>query len=88
MAENEVSKSEEAPVAEAAPLTREELAAKLEQIAARARAAGMSPLQMMARQYAERGMKVIDGFLSTLESLEQDAPKKLPPEDAPAKKKD
>jgi hypothetical protein len=33
-------------------------------------------------------MKVIDGFLSTLESLEQDAPKKLPPEDTSAKKKD
>lgn len=88
MTENEAPKDaagvkEETPVAlEAAPLTREELAAKFEQLAARARAAGMSPLQELARSYVERGMKVVDGFLSALE----EAPKK-PPIDAPTKKK-
>ena len=87
MAEKEVpKKTEEAPglaPAQDAPLTREELVAKLEQFSARARAAGISPLQMMARSYAERGMKVLDGLLS---ALEEDAPKKPPAEDASTKK--
>mgnify|MGYP001585301887 CR=1 FL=1 len=70
--------------AQAAPVTREELTAKLEQLSARARAAGMSPLQMMARSYAERGMKVLDGLLS---ALEEDVTKKQIVEDVSTKKK-
>ena len=81
MAENDVlKKTEEASSAEVAPPTREELVAKLEEVAARAKAAGMSPLQMMARSYADRGLKVLDGFLSALEE-----PKKPPAEDATKK---
>jgi hypothetical protein len=57
-----------------APETREELAAKFEQLAARARAAGMSPLQAMAQTYVKRGMAVLDGLLSALE----EAPNKTP----------
>ena len=65
------------PVAEPAkeaPNTREELATKFEQLAARARAAGMSPLQAMAQTYVKRGMAVLDSILSALE----EAPNKTP----------
>ena len=57
-----------------APNTREELAVKFEQLAARARAAGISPLQAMAQTYVKRGMAVLDGILSALE----EAPNKTP----------
>ena len=50
-----------------APITHEELTAKLEQLSARARAAGISPLQQMISSYARRGMTIIDTFLSALE---------------------
>lgn len=82
MAENEVPKKTEAAATEEAPPTREELIAKLEQLSARARAAGMSPLQMMGQSYISRGLKVLDGFLS---AMEEDAPKK-PPADSTEKK--
>ena len=62
------------PLSLALPETREELAAKFEQLAARARAAGMSPLQTMAQTYVKRGMAVLDGILSALE----EAPNKTP----------
>jgi hypothetical protein len=74
MPENEVPKKTE---------SREELVAKLEQLSARARAAGMSPIQMVGRSYLERGMRVLDGLLSALET---DEPKKPPAEDASTKK--
>ena len=54
--------------------TREELAAKFEQLAARARAAGLSPLQTMAQTYVKRGMAMLDSILSALE----EAPNKTP----------
>ena len=57
-----------------APDTREELAAKFEQLAARARAAGMNPLHAMAQTYVKRGMAVLDSILSALE----EAPNKTP----------
>lgn len=90
MAANEESKGvegakEETQVApQAAPvsnalLTREEFAAKLEALSARAKAAGMSPLQEMARSYAERGLKVLDSLLSGLEESQ-----KKPAPEAPA----
>lgn len=86
MAENEVPKKiEEAPPVEVAPPTHDELIAKLEQFSNRAREAGLSPLQMMARSYAARGMKVLDGLLS---ALEEDAPKKPPAEAVPTKEKE
>ena len=98
MVENEVPKKvEEAPEQTAilisgqtpeetqAPLTREELAAKFEQLSVRARAAGMSPLQVLAASYVKRGLAVIDGVLS---ALEEDSTKKPATEttDVPTKK--
>ena len=53
---------------------REELAAKFEKLATRARAAGISPLHAMAQTYVKRGMAVLDGILSALE----EAPNKTP----------
>ena len=83
-ARGEVAHEQAGGQTEAATLTREELAAKLEQLSARARAAGMSPLQMMGQSYINRGLKVLDGFLS---AMEEDAPKKPPAEAAPSKEK-
>ena len=56
------------------PMNREELATKFEQLATRARAAGISPLQAMAKTYVTRGMAVLEALLSALE----EAPKKTP----------
>lgn len=74
MAENEVPQVVEAEKIElviesapVAPLTRQELTAKVEELSARARAAGMSPLQTMLATYAKRGMVMIDTFLTALE---------------------
>ena len=64
--------------AEAVSKTREELAVKFEQLAARARAAGMSPLQAMAQTYVKRGMAVLDSVLRALEDVPEEAPKKTP----------
>ena len=99
MAENEVpKKAEEIPEqtavltpgqtpeeAQDAPLTREELATKLQQLSERARAAGMSPLQAMAGAYLKRGLAVIDGLLG---AFEEDSAKRPATEttDAPTKK--
>ena len=58
------------PLSLALPETREELAAKFEQLAARARAAGISPLQALLKTYAQRGMAVLEGLLSSLESAD------------------
>ena len=56
------------------PIDRDELAAKFELLAARAKAAGISPFQVLAQTYVKRGMAVLEGILSALE----DAPKKTP----------
>lgn len=94
MAENEADKVEgmadgdakletkPAPQAQDPPLPREELVAKLDQLSARAREAGLSPLRMMAEAYAKRGLAVLDSLLGALEE-----PKKAEPPDTPAKKK-
>ena len=57
-------------------LIRAELAAKFEQLATRARAVGLSPLQEMAKTYAKRAMSVLDSLLIALEEV----PKKTPDE--------
>ena len=55
-------------------IDRAELATKLDELVARARAAGISPLQALMQSYAKRGMAVIEGLLSALEEV----PKKTP----------
>ena len=57
-----------------APINRDELSTKFEELAARARAAGISPLREMAKTYATRGMAMIEALLTALE----EAPKKTP----------
>ena len=73
VAEIELKKVEEVPAlviekpSEDAPLTQAEFQAQLEKLQARARAAGLRPLQVMMAAYAKRGMAVIEGVLSALE---------------------
>lgn len=71
VAETQAPTSEDADV-----LTRAELATKFEELATRARAAGISPLHAMAQTYTKRAMAVLDSILSALE----EAPKKTPDE--------
>lgn len=81
---------ESAPVARiirsapVASITREELTEKLEQLSARARVAGISPLRVLLSTYARQSLTVIDGLLN---ALEENVPKNLT-EEAPTKKKD
>ena len=56
-----------APLTLVVPLTREELTTKLEELSARARDAGMSPVRELLSTYARRGMAMLDTFLSSLE---------------------
>lgn len=85
MAENEVPQVVVEPekielVIESAPIaaiTREELTEKLEQLSARARAAGISPLRVLLSTYARQSLTVIDGLLNSLEEgMPKDAPTK------------
>ena len=76
IAENEAPKEVEQAIepAQDAPLTKEEFSAQMQRLAKRARAAGLSPLQVMAQTYAKRGMAILDGLLGALENA--DSPKK------------
>ena len=58
------------------PLTQAEFQAQLEKLQARARAAGLRPLQVMMAAYAKRGMAVIEGVLNALEEGSNTPPKK------------
>lgn len=83
MAENEAPKKVEGPSSEgakAAPMTSEEFSAALEQLTARAKAAGLRPLQVMLASYAKQGMVVLDNLLA---SFEESTPKKPPPSETP-----
>ena len=57
----------EETVHEDVPLSREELGTKFDELAARAREAGISPLQTLAQTYVKRGLAVIEGILGALE---------------------
>jgi hypothetical protein len=74
MAEDE--KKVEEPGAKAAPMTSEEFSAALEELTARAKAAGLRPLQVMFSLYAKQGMTVVENLLS---AFEEGSPKKPPP---------
>ena len=65
----------EAPQADA-PLTKEMFAAQMQQLAERARAAGLHPLRALAQTYARRFMGVLDGLLDSLESGDNSKKKK------------
>lgn len=81
VAETEVPKKTEGTEEQVAPLTREELAAKLEQLSIRAKAAGLNPVRELGSVYVRRFMKVLD---SLLDGLEEGT--KPPAEEAPTKK--
>ena len=60
-------KVSEETVHEDVPLSREELGTKFDELATRAREAGISPLQTLAQTYVKRGLAVIEGILGALE---------------------
>lgn len=65
-----------------ASMTSEDFAAELEDLFARARAAGISSAQVTARAYVRQGLAAVDGFLR---ALDQSPPKKPPTIEAPKK---
>ena len=67
VAANEVLKDD-------APLTKEELAAQMQRLTERARAAGLNPLKTLIQTYTRQGRAILEGFLDSLES--DDSPKK------------
>lgn len=60
---------EKHPIAEKEePPTKEEIADQFQQLSERAKAAGLSPLQMMIQAYAEQGRAVVEGLLGAYEN--------------------
>ena len=59
-----------------APLTKEIFSAYLQRLIERARAAGLSPLQVLAQTYAKRGMALLDGLLGALDNADNSKKKK------------
>lgn len=55
------------PAAPKAKDVQEELADSLDKLIARARAAGVRPLQLMVAAYAKQGLDILDGLLAALE---------------------
>lgn len=53
--------------AQDAPLTKEQLAAKMQRLTERAKAAGLSPLQTLLQTYAKTGMALLEAQLAALE---------------------
>ena len=49
------------------PLTSQEFTEALDMLVARARTAGLRPLQIMARTYVRQSMGLIDGLLAALD---------------------
>lgn len=85
MAKDEAPKTEETqvdPVVAKVSMTSEDFAAELEDLFARARAAGISSAQVTARAYVRQGLAAVDGFLR---ALDQSPPKKPPTIEAPKK---
>jgi len=78
IAEEEVPKEVEQVSGQAieqdAPLSKEVFVAQVQQLVERARAAGLHPLQAMAKTYVKQGMSIIEGLLSSLENA--NSPKK------------
>lgn len=72
IAENDVPKEAEHD----APLTKEEFAEQMQRLAERARAAGLNPIQTMARTYIKHGMTIIEGLLESLENVDGSKKKK------------
>ncbi len=73
--ENDVPKKNEDP-AQDVPLTKEEFAAQMQRLTERARAAGLNPIQTMARTYANLGMAMLNGILASLENADSSKKKK------------
>ena len=61
-AKPEVPKKAQAP-----SLTSQEFSESLDKLFARAREAGVRPLQVMATSYAKQGLALLDGFFAALE---------------------
>lgn len=66
IAENEAPKEDEMN----GPLTKEQFFEQMRQLTERARAAGLNPVQTMARTYIKHGMAIIEGLLASLENVD------------------
>ncbi len=53
---------------EDAPLTQEDFSAQMQQLTAKAKAAGLSPIQTMLQSYAKQGMRMVEGMMGALEN--------------------
>lgn len=95
-ATEEVKKEAADPVTQAAPsdgfapISVDEFREMRDQLFARARAAGMRPLQLMLMEYARQGMALFEGVLSSLDenSRKRGAPKEEQPKEVQARQKD
>ena len=76
IAEEEAPKEQDVPKEQDAPkeeeqdmlLTKEMFVTQIHRLTERARAAGLSPLKMMAKAYLKQGTAIFEGLLSSLEN--------------------
>ena len=64
VAENKAPKEVEQDI----PLTKEMFSAQMQRLIERARAAGLNPIQTMAKTYVRQGMSIIEGLMASLEN--------------------
>ena len=76
IAENEAPKEVEIEPAQDASLTKEQFEAQIQQLAERARVAGLNPIRAMAQTYIRQGMAMVEGLLASLESNDSSKEKK------------
>ena len=68
VAEDDVPKEQDASKEQDMLLTKEMFVTQIRQIIERARAAGLSPIRMMAKAYVKQGTTILEGLLSSLEN--------------------
>jgi hypothetical protein len=76
LVENEAPKEQvpgQAIEPQEAPLTKEMFSAQMQRLTERAKAAGLNPIQTLAKTYVKQGMVIIEALLA---SLEEDRSKK------------
>jgi hypothetical protein len=70
MSENEEPKKTEQASEPDAPMTQEQFSAQWAQLTERAKAAGLRPIQVLIRSYAQQGMTMLDKVLEGLEPVD------------------
>ena len=66
--ENESPKEQDVPKEQDMHLTKEMFITQLQQLIERAKAAGLHPIQTMAKAYVKQGTTILEGLLSSLEN--------------------